>query len=95
MKTKTLYLAVLFLAFSVQNAQAAFETRSDALEERRVLDAAELQREIDRTKALENSYEELQKANVLNLELNKKIDVLIENSTKNNQLLETLLQRTE
>lgn len=93
MKKILIFAFVVLLVPSIANA--GFETRSDAIAKREAKKEEELQRELNRTKALSDSVEELKKANAINGEIAAKMDILIENSRKNNELMETLLLRTE
>lgn len=85
-------LAVLFTPII---SNAGFETRSDVIDKRQALEEEKLQRDIEQTKATQETAEELKKANAINAEIAAKLDVLIESSKRNNELLETLLLRTQ
>ena len=92
---KKLLITSAVLATITMPANAEFVTRSEQLDQRREIIAEEKAREKVVESSVVQTYEEMKKANALNSEIAGKLDVLIENSAKQNELMEELLRRTE
>ena len=96
MKKQILLSAFLIsLSLAANAAESTFKTRAESNAERRALDAAADQRDIEQLKASQDILAELQKSNTVSAEISTKLDKLIESSDANNLLMQTLLQRTE
>jgi predicted RNA-binding protein with EMAP domain len=95
MKKQIFFLLIAFSLSQTAHAADSFTSQRDVNAKREAMEAAKIQRETDQVKYSQQSFEELQKSNKLNAEISAKLDKLLESSDANNELMKTLLQRTE